>query len=671
MEVSFAFDHPVVAGITPQRVHLLVRLETWPEEGGPERTPLNLGLALDRSSSMSGTKLAATREAAMALVERLSPDDILSVVTFGGQVEIVLEPTPVADPEEIRRRLQGIFAAGNTNLSGGWLKALSLVAERRERPFLHRVLLLTDGQANLGVTEKPALAEIARRHRAAGIATTALGFGSDFDEGLLTELAAAGGGHFYYIDAPEKAPTAFVQEFGEIARVFGQNCEVRLAGVPGGPVPRVLEPEGGETADRLDTVSFGDVRERDRKRILAGFDLPANLPPGELELGAVQVAYDAVRGKVGARRHSLRVALRVDPAAVVVEPAPEVQREVVWHAAARLKRAALAKLAGGDRTGATADLERAANLLRDHHDLDPAVFAREAENLGALGADRTGHLPKNLTAQVHAEQTQSLAYEVAPAAEVKFYTVEPRHPEAVADIAAHLRATMLVFRYPEDTIRRLELALRELVANALEHGCKGGAAPRVDVGLQLARNHAEVTVRDGGPGFDFAAALAAEERDACAQPARMRGRGLLMVHRSVDYLAANAAGNELRASVRREGFHLHQEDAVHVGRSGPGVVAILHLVGFLDSHTFGRLEAAIESRIRGGTHRIVVDLSRCDYISSAGFGVLFSALARLPEMGGGLVLVNPPRAVREVFDLLGGGLFVFAATIAEAQRHFG
>jgi Ca-activated chloride channel family protein len=92
MDVSHAIDHPTISGNTPQRVHLLLRLETWPEEGGAVRKPLNVAVALDRSLSMHGPKLEAAKQAVLALAGRLGPGDLLSVVAFESGAEVAVPP---------------------------------------------------------------------------------------------------------------------------------------------------------------------------------------------------------------------------------------------------------------------------------------------------------------------------------------------------------------------------------------------------------------------------------------------------------------------------------------------------------------------------------------------------------------------------------------------------
>ncbi|MBI3272950.1 MAG: anti-sigma factor antagonist [Planctomycetes bacterium] len=764
MDLSYALDYPTVAGESPQRIHLLVRLETWPEEGGSERKPLNLALALDRSGSMEGAKLSATKKAALALVDQLTPRDIFSLVTFETSVRVVLPPAPVTDRERIRRMIESITVGSSTNLSGGWLRALALVAQVRERgpsavaappgvmplptpapgvrpypmdtPFatptpappsppapparpdpapssqaappaaeasalpagsappppapplapavtppsrsyLHRVLVLTDGQANLGVTDKDALMEIARQHREQDICTTTLGFGNDFNEDHLASVATEGGGHFYFIDSPDKAAATFLREFGELSRVFGQNCELSFVPGEGIPSPTVLGGLQVSHEEAVRSVGLGDVRERDQKQVLVAFDLPAGLPAGIRELVSIHVRYDAVRGKVGTRRHVLSVRLRVSPEdAKGLPPAPEVERELVIEQVGQLKALAMAKLDLANPAGARADLDAAARLLEDRRPLNPEGFDRELENLRALAA-QVGQAPglsglrKSLAAQAHDLTSRRGTYASAPSTDVKVFSLTPESPEILDDIVDELREGMNRFGHPEETIAHLEFAARELVANGLEHGCKGQTAPRVDVELHAGRNYAKVVVRDTGKGFDFAAVLAREEQEAGAFPTGARGRGLISIKRLVDSLAANPAGNEVAASVRRRRVHFTRKAETFLSSSGVGDIEIFAVHGFLDGSSYEEAERWIEEVFAAGRYRIIVDLSDCQYMSSAGLGVFFGAIGRAQEQGGDIILVAPSPRVKEVFDLMGlSQCATFAADVEAARKHF-
>src|SRR5262249_18000281 len=159
----------------------------------------------------------------------------LSVLAYDDNVWTVVEPEPVRDKGSIRQRIRKVTAAGATNLSAGWLKGCEYVLARRSGAMINRVLLLTDGLANKGVTKSDVLIKTAREKAEAGVVTTTLGFGSNFDEDLLIGMARAAGGNFYFIQTPDDAASVFEIEAESLAVVAAQNLAVTLSPAAGGP----------------------------------------------------------------------------------------------------------------------------------------------------------------------------------------------------------------------------------------------------------------------------------------------------------------------------------------------------------------------------------------------------------------------------------------------------
>jgi Ca-activated chloride channel family protein len=143
-------------------------------------------VVIDRSGSMAGEKLAFVKQAALDLVRRLGTKDQLSLVAYDTTVEVLVPPMAVDGKAPFGRAIQGLQSRATTNLSGGWLQGCEFVVKGLAEKQVNRVLLLTDGLANVGVTDPNALAAMTRQRRAEGITTTTLGVGLDFNEDLLT-----------------------------------------------------------------------------------------------------------------------------------------------------------------------------------------------------------------------------------------------------------------------------------------------------------------------------------------------------------------------------------------------------------------------------------------------------------------------------------------------------
>jgi anti-anti-sigma factor len=697
MDVSYVLDYPTVPRAQERRLHLLVRIETWPEEGGEERKPLNVAVVIDKSGSMAGDKLERTKDAACLLVDELGPQDVMSVVTYAGTVEVPVPPSAVTDKEAITVAIRGITAGGTTNLSGGWLKGLSLLGEREGEKFLHRTLLLTDGIANRGVIDDDELVEIARQHRSRGLTTTTIGFGTDFNEQLLGAVAREGGGRFHYVGSPDEAPDVFLDEFGELARVFGQNLEVRIDPAPGVGGPDILGEQNIRHDQRAATVLLGDLRERDRKQALAVLTIPGALEPGEPEIATVHVAYDAVRGNIGRRQHVLPVTVEVtQEKGGKPEPDPEVVLEVVLHEIGCMKREAMRRMDTFDLDGAQAWLQRALRLVTRHTVFTSEVLDREGkalkrtQELAKQQPPSTPALPagtappakpasdrkrRDLTMRMRtyimdASAVREKLMRRKPDVDVKKYTLSPDTSEQQEDIAQYVRSTLREFSHAEEFVDRALAVARELVANALEHGCKGTEEPRVDVELRSSRSYFKVVVEDNGEGFDSSGALEQAEL-AAADPTKARGRGLLMVKQQAQELVFNETGNRVSATLSKEPFTVTIDETVSLAPGGVGRIGIVKVDGSLDAHTVDKFESDVGEAVARGLSCIVLDLTECRYISSRGIGAIMTVARRAEKAQGKLVLAGVRKSVRKIFDTMGlDAVLTVAETVEDARRMF-
>jgi Ca-activated chloride channel homolog len=226
MKPSVKFDRTLVTVLVDEVVHVMLEL-TAPPAVPVERAPLDVVVVLDRSGSMSGPPLASVTAATAQLLRLAGPDDRIGVVAFDDEVQLVL-PLAHHEPEIAARAVLAIDSRGSTNLSGGWLKGLEMLTGAPRPEALRRIILLTDGHANAGITGADQLVPLIKSGYRQGVTTSCIGFDDGYDEQLLAALADGGMGNEYWCAGPDQAAQVFADEFGGLASVVAQNVSVEI-----------------------------------------------------------------------------------------------------------------------------------------------------------------------------------------------------------------------------------------------------------------------------------------------------------------------------------------------------------------------------------------------------------------------------------------------------------
>lgn len=192
--------------------------------------PLNLSLVIDRSGSMSSeNKLGNVLNAAKLIIDKLRPQDRVSVVVYDDKVGVEWASGPVTDKAKIKGRLSEIFPGGSTNLSGGMLEGYKQTKSTYSKDYLNRVILLSDGQANVGETDPHKLGNIAQDwYLEHNISISTFGVGLDYNEDLMTKLAEKGRGNYYFISNSNAVSGIFEKELSGLLATLVKNLEMKI-----------------------------------------------------------------------------------------------------------------------------------------------------------------------------------------------------------------------------------------------------------------------------------------------------------------------------------------------------------------------------------------------------------------------------------------------------------
>lgn len=367
------------------------------------RPPIGLSFVIDRSGSMSGDRIEAARVAAARAIERLHPDDVVSVVAFDDVIETVAGPDRRARHHNLVHTMLQLDTRGSTNLSGGWLRgrehmqhAQGLIGSLPGSS--RRILLLTDGHANVGITEPSTLVELARTARTMGITTTTVGLGDGYDDALLRAMSDAGGGNAWYIERPDQSEDVMAEELGNLLSVCAQGLRVTLA-LDEAVTVVVTHSDwpASTTATGAFQFDLGDLYAAEPKPLLLELFVPVarveSLNADATPIATMSVAADVITASGGVEQQVSHVPV-ASPLEGPQHLEQEIERAVLLAHAAKAREAAAQLQRVGDAEAARNVMRAASEALRASPEYQsPAeglALRRDAEEFDAL-AEQYAH----------------------------------------------------------------------------------------------------------------------------------------------------------------------------------------------------------------------------------------------------------------------------------------
>lgn len=264
LQLNLVPERGYVVKHSPQDIVIKIDLSAVADRKKVHRTPLNLAVVLDKSGSMTGAKLEKTKQAAMQLVDRLAPNDIFSLVIFSDHAQVLVPAQKVEDKDALKERIEGIEAGGSTALYAGVKMGADQLEEYFSSKRINRVILLSDGLANVGPSSTRELRRFGSDLAERGISVTTIGVGDDYNEDLMAGLAEASDANYYYVKDTEKLPAIFAKELGELLTVAARDVRIEIVcpdGVkPLGFIGRAEKFEGQKAVVNLSQFTGGQDR---------------------------------------------------------------------------------------------------------------------------------------------------------------------------------------------------------------------------------------------------------------------------------------------------------------------------------------------------------------------------------------------------------------------------
>jgi Ca-activated chloride channel family protein len=260
--------------------------------------PVNLAIVIDRSGSMKGTRIRNAVAAATTAVDRLNEGDVVSVVTFDTQTQVVVPPTPISAfaRDRVKEAIRGIGLGGDTCISCGLEEGMAELAQTVGK--VNRMILLSDGDANHGVRDVPGFRNIAQRAQAKGVSVTTIGVDVDYNEKIMAAIAQDSNGRHYFVADDTGLSRVFEEEAQSLTRTIASGAEIAIDLAPGVELERVLDRSFRRAGGRI-VVPLGTFEGLEVKSVLMKVRL-GKAPVGPAELASVELTYhDLVQGTDG------------------------------------------------------------------------------------------------------------------------------------------------------------------------------------------------------------------------------------------------------------------------------------------------------------------------------------------------------------------------------------
>lgn len=306
------------------------------------RPPLNIALVIDRSGSMRGQRIKQAKEAAKLAISMLKADDILSLIAYDTSAELLLPSTKVGDGSMARRMIDKLSPNGSTALFAGTEMGGAEVSKFLDRERVNRVILLSDGIANVGPSSTPELARLGATLAGKGIAVSTIGLGLGYNEDLMAKLADSSDGNHSFVERPDQLAQIMSLELNDAIAVVAQDVEIKMT-FPKGIRPVKTLGREADFQGQVVTSAIKQLITGTERYVLIELEVSPDQSRETLDLAEVVINYRDQSGEIATAEAKVSSAI-TDSAKIMTDSARAKVMESVVELTAREQQEIAIKL---------------------------------------------------------------------------------------------------------------------------------------------------------------------------------------------------------------------------------------------------------------------------------------------------------------------------------------
>lgn len=255
-----------------------------------KRPELNIALVIDKSGSMSGDRIRQAKEAAACAVNQMNENDIVSIVVYDSDVSVLVPATKLTDKKSVLEKIDSINADGTTALYAGTEKGAEEVKKFFDKGRVNRVILLSDGMANVGPSEPSDLKRLGQKVGGDGITVTTLGLGEGYNEDLMQQLAQAADGNHAFITSEKNLVEVFDEEFKTVTKVVASEASCKVTFADGIRPIRVMNRDAKIEGQEV-SFSWNQIYSGHERYVLLEVEVPAGSDGEKRPLASATLSY--------------------------------------------------------------------------------------------------------------------------------------------------------------------------------------------------------------------------------------------------------------------------------------------------------------------------------------------------------------------------------------------